>query len=217
MNETIAQALQELRALGIKHEQAWKEAIREPNEEIYSVDFYLISALNRSYCLLRGFCDLIETRNFIAAAPLVRLQLDTCARINALTLVDDPYEFAADVLDGKQINKIKDRSGTKMTDRHLVECLAQEYSWIDDVYQQTSAYIHFSNKHLWNVLGPTVSQDEMYRTVILKVTNKDEFIPDAEYLNAIRAFRQLTDLLLEFASAWTSSRAEQRMKGQALP
>ena len=38
----------------------------------------------------RGFRDLIEARNFPCAAAILRLQIDTAMRINALSLVDDP-------------------------------------------------------------------------------------------------------------------------------
>jgi hypothetical protein len=50
-------------------------------------DMYIIAAMKRSLCLLRGFADLVESRNYVAAAPLVRLQMDNALRVAALARV----------------------------------------------------------------------------------------------------------------------------------
>src|SRR6516162_5203015 len=71
---------------------------------------FVAAALNRSISLVHGFCTLIPD-NYISAASLVRLQLDSAVRFTALWLVEDREEFAKNVSSGQQINRVKDRDG----------------------------------------------------------------------------------------------------------
>ena len=48
---------------------------------VYPVDLRVNAVLHRSTNLVRGFALLIEQRNFICAAPLLRLQIDNCLRL----------------------------------------------------------------------------------------------------------------------------------------
>jgi hypothetical protein len=57
--------------------------------DLYGFDLLAVATLNPSMCLLRGFCDLIASENFIAAAPLLRMQLDNCLRFYAGWLVSE--------------------------------------------------------------------------------------------------------------------------------
>src|SRR2546427_10538241 len=74
------------------------------------IQTFVAAALNRSLSLVLGFCDLIPD-NYICAAPLIRLQLDSAVRFSALWLVADPKDFAKRVSSGKPIRKLKDRDG----------------------------------------------------------------------------------------------------------
>jgi hypothetical protein len=112
-----------------------------------------MAVVDRSLALLRGFCDLVEARNMIAAAPLIRCQLDNGLRFFASTLVEDPHDFAGNILKGIPVRKMKDRYGKLMTDRYLVERLTIEVPWIETVYSQASGYIHFSEQHIINTIG----------------------------------------------------------------
>ena len=80
---------------------------------------YVAAALHRSISLVRGFCALIPD-NYISAASLVRLQLDSTLRFSALSFVADPEDFAKKVSSGERINKLEDREGERMTDAYLV-------------------------------------------------------------------------------------------------
>jgi hypothetical protein len=86
---------------------------------------YVAAALHRSISLVHGFCTLIPD-NYISAASLVRLRLDSTLRFSALSLVADPEEFAKRVSSGEQINKLKDRDSERMTDAYLVKKLNEQ-------------------------------------------------------------------------------------------
>ena len=118
-------------------------------------------------CLVSGFCDLIERKNFICAAPLVRLMLDNLLRFYAVWLVDKPHDFATEILiEGKEIRKIKDRNGKKMTDKYLADQLSKEYKWISNTYRETSGYIHLSSKHYFNTVHEVHDKERSVTTAI---------------------------------------------------
>jgi hypothetical protein len=97
--------------------------------------------------LIYGFSDLIRGTNFVCAAALVRLQIDNLLRLRAVFLVDDQAAFLQDVLAGKEVRQIRDRFGQKMTDARLQDILQPEYPWLKEIYKNTSAYVHLSEKH----------------------------------------------------------------------
>lgn len=80
------------------------------------MDLLAVATLNRSLALLTGFSAMIEARNFVSAAPLIRLQLDNCLRFSACWLVSDPHDFAMKVLEGKQVRSLRDSNGNRLTD-----------------------------------------------------------------------------------------------------
>ena len=118
MHEKVETALNELRAYRAKHFELGRYVYESGS--MYPLDLLATAALNRSLNLMNGFCDLIEARNFLAAAPLIRLQLDSCLRFSAAWLVDDPHNFADKVLHDKRVDRLRDRDGNELRDRYLV-------------------------------------------------------------------------------------------------
>lgn len=105
---------------------------------------------------------MIKARNFICAAPLVRLQLDNSLRFYAAFLVEEPHELAKAFIDGKSIRSFRERgSKEKLTDRILVDRLSLHHSWIKEAYKQASGYIHLSEKHFFNVIGRKTREDKL--------------------------------------------------------
>jgi hypothetical protein len=127
-------------------------------------------------CLLRGFCDLLESKNYISAAPLISLQLENIIRFSAASLVDDPDDFSLSILKGKQINHIVDSRGHRMTDRYLVNKVSEGEPRVEQLYRQTSGYIHLSAVHMYNSIQ--ITEDEKCR---MKITDQDDFVPDSLY------------------------------------
>ena len=96
----ISNALEHLGKYREKHFEMGDRVILADGGNLYPFDILVVATLNRSLCLLKGFIELIQARNFVAAAPLIRLQLDNSLRLSAATLVSDPHEFAMNVLKG---------------------------------------------------------------------------------------------------------------------
>lgn len=195
---TTDKTLEQLKQCRERHFKLGSAVMQADGGAIYPFDLLVLATLNRSLCLLKGFVSLIEDRNFVAAAPLIRLQLDNCLRLSAGTLVNNPHEFAMKVLEGVPIRKQRDRSNQLMTDQHLVETLTRQFSWVKEIYDNTSGYVHLSEKHIFNAMQ---ASGEDY-VLTLKITDRDEFIPNALYVEAIEAFKATTDILFGYVYGW---------------
>ena len=109
MSPTIEAALTQLRNLREAHFTVVMPLMQEGHK--YKLDIHALAVIDRSLSLLRGFCDLVGTRNMIAAAPLLRCQLDNGLRFFASNLVEDPHEFSGAILKGIPVRRVKDRNG----------------------------------------------------------------------------------------------------------
>lgn len=112
--------------------------------DLSHADFFIFGAMRRTLAQASGFRDLINARNFPCAAAILRLQLDTAMRVNALSIVDDVDSTCKAVLDGEQFNRLKDRDGNKLSDAHIRKKLAETHPWISPVYERTSDFAHLS-------------------------------------------------------------------------
>lgn len=191
--------LERLKSLIKEHLHLGKDMIEAYGGALYPTDILATAALNRSMKTLKGFILLIDSKNIMCAGSLLRLQIDSCIRFFASFIVNDPHAFALKVLEGEQINKMVDKSGNKMRDAYLVEKISFFAPWITNVYKETSGYIHLSKKHYYNCIRAT---DED-RCIELHITEKDQYVTDELYVEAIRAFECTTILLFEFIYGWT--------------
>jgi len=196
-------ALQKLRGFSKEHSVMGAAIMKEADGKLYPMDLLSIAVLNRSVGLLEGFCDLIQKRNFVSAAPLLRIQLDNLLRFHAAWLMDDPHDFALRIFKEEQVRKIEDRDGNYMTDRYLVDKISTEYPELKDIYEHTSGYIHLSYKHFYN--SGRAGEKEMEFS--LKISPVDAYVPEGIYIEAIGAFFQITDILFRYLEGWRISKA----------
>lgn len=207
----ITKSINNLREIERDHYDIGKKIMTVSNREIYPMDMYAIAVINRSVALLSGFCDEIEKKNFICAAPLLRLQLDNLFRFQAAWLVDKPHDFVQDVISGKQINQIKDRDGKNMSDNYLVKKLSIEYPMLNDLYKNTSGFIHLSDKHIFSSFGNPNDGGKLNS----KISATDSFVSEKDYLSAIRAFFEITGILFRYLEGWAQTkemRYQERIK-----
>jgi len=199
----LSNALRILETYREKHLQLATKVIEADNGNIFPVDLLIISSLNRSMCLLRGFLDLIKSRNFICAAPLVRIQLDNGLRLFAGTLVNDPHQFTMKILEGIPVKNQEDNTGNKMKDFYLVEKLSGLYPWVKEVYDHASGYVHLSEKHFWNAINLIDTETGKFS---MKITDEDEFVSEQHYEQAVISFRKATDIVFNLVDGWIFSK-----------
>ena len=198
-SQSVLSALDEISHLEVAQQQIAGEMLRAYNASIYPLDFLAIGAANRSLAHCAGFRAMISARNFICAASILRLQIDTVIRFAAAWLVPRPHALAQEVLKGTPISKLHDRAGHRMTDAYLVAALARDHPWMTNVYKQTSGYIHLSEKHIFNCLSE-VGED---RQISVKLSSVDESVTDELYLEAIEAFTEATRIFADYLGGWT--------------
>lgn len=207
MDDNVKNSLEQLGAYRDKHLDAGKSLLgKNPGVYYSKLDIFFLAAIHRSFCLQRGFCDLIESRNFIAASPFVRLQLDNCLRVAAPHWVDNPLLFGEEVVGGKQINKMVDKTGKPLRDSYLREQLSKAYPWITDVYEQASGFVHLSHKHIHGIM--TLNSDLEYGLVLALTDCDPKFMIDSIYIDAMNVFAKATDLLLELIHEWGGIRSK---------
>src|SRR5437899_1352505 len=116
MPPRLVSLLKNLRASEPLHLEVGLQMMKAADGAVFPVDLLAWAALNRSANLVPGFASLVEAWNLIAAAPLLRLQIDNCLRFYGVYIVSKPHEFAGAVLKGEQVRKMKDSKGKLMTD-----------------------------------------------------------------------------------------------------
>lgn len=172
--------------------------------DFYPMDILAIAASKRVLSNIQGFLKLVETRNLLCAGVILRTHLDTTVRFSAAWLVENPHEFATDVIGGMEIRKIKDRQGHLMNDKRLVEIRSADYSWLKAVYERTSGYVHFSSLHFHS----TVSKMNEKGTFEFEIQPFNETLPDETWVEMIDCFRELTSIYIDYISGWTESKIQ---------
>lgn len=184
------------------HLSMLKDMLLADSGKMYPLDILAAATVKRSMALCSGFSSLVRAQNYVCAASLLRLQLDSCLRFFSAFIVDKPHQLAHEVLQGNPINKMKDINGKLMTDRHLVEMLGKKYEWMPRVYKATSGFIHLSDKHIFTVF---TSCEEDGR-VSLSVGAKDNEIPVELWIELSAGFLAATDALFEYLGGWTHTK-----------
>lgn len=170
---------------------------------IFPVDMLAIAAMKRTSGNTEGFITLVDTKNMAAARSLLRIQIDTLIRFSAVWLVNEPHEFAIDVIGGKRIRNIKDQTGNRMTDGYLVEVLAPDYPWLKSVYKNLCGYVHFSGSHLFNAVQ---NLDDNERTITFHIGKEDIQYPEWSWTEAVDCFTNAIHILFYYINGWIQTK-----------
>lgn len=168
---------------------------------LYPMDLFALGALKRNASTTAAFVQLIEAWNLVSARALLRLQIDTAIRFSAAWLVKHPHEFAAQITGGARIDKLLDREGQRLTDRHLVEVRSADLDWLPEVYSNLSGYVHLSGAH---IMGPFRSVNSGRASIA--VTATDEHMPEFSWVEIAECFLTITDYFLWYIEGWTTTK-----------
>jgi hypothetical protein len=164
------------------------------------VGIYALMVLKRSLSLVAGFSTMLQNRNFLCAAPLIRLQIDNLLRFQAVFMVANPKQFVVDVIQGKRVSQIKDQSGKVMTDAHLQDVLSDDYPWLKTVYKKTSGYIHLSEEHFFNTVR--AKKDGSEGAIEFYIGPDDKLVDGGIYREALEDMILITHSLLTCLHGW---------------
>lgn len=169
---------------------------------LHTFDLFLIAALNKTVNLNKAFTTLIRDKNFIAAAPFVRINLDCLMRLRAARIAElDLHNFTLKVMSGKHIRRMKSKTGQPMTDKYLVDEISaiEGMSWVKDVYDNGNSYIHFADTAIF-ASQTLINHDE--RTIGLSIGFHDAFIKDDTKLAAVFWMDKIVDQIIYQAQIW---------------
>jgi hypothetical protein len=200
--KSINEALKKLSDLKDKQLDMWLRMANAYQSKFYAVDLFAMAALNRSAALCAGFESLIQQKNLICAASILRLQLDNAFRFGSVFLVPNPHKFASAVMNGKRIRDFKDKAGKAMKDGYLVSQISSKFPWVQKVYDKTCGYIHLSEQHLLHAIESAKDK----RTFVIKISETDDHVSQESFLEAIEAFCAATKLFHYYVEGWIYSK-----------
>ena len=121
-------------------------------ETLLADDFFFCASLNRCINLIEGFWLLLNSRNLTCAGAILRLQIDNCLRTYAAFIAADRNKVIECIIQGRRIDKERDTHGHMMTDGYLKKKLGEMDSSIVMIYDNTSGYIHLSEKAFYETV-----------------------------------------------------------------
>ena len=179
------------------------EQLSRISNHIDTFDLFLISALNRTVNINKAFTSLIRDKNFIAAAPLVRINIDTLLRLYASIISEyDRNEFAKKVMSGFLIKNMKVKGGKeKLSDYYLHTEISkvENMDWVSKIYKVGNSFIHLENAI---IQSSSKIIDEEKRQICFTIGFHDGNVPLKEKEGAISWMNKITDSIIEQAQIY---------------
>ena len=167
---------------------------------MYVLDCVLMAAVKRTLSLSSGLRSLVVAKNMVCARALLRMQLDTVARLMAYTYVENPHQVASAVIKGKPLNQFKCKDGVKLRDAYLVDRLTADYPWARSVYEATSGYMHFSEQQIFDSIFSVGSDEE--RTINFVLAHEDDKFAEVSWEEVVACFNHLTAILADLVEQY---------------
>ena len=183
----------------------------EAHPNLYSYDRFCTAILNRTVNFHKAYISLLKDKNFIAAAPLVRVHMDSLLRLYATRLTNyNVDDFSNKVLGGEKIKNFKDKKGKNLSDNYLVKVLSKEPEmfWVKDIYEQGSGYVHFS--HLVTKQSFGFTSDEILLNGRIRLD--DDLIPISEKIAASIVMMKISNKIAEFIMEWVEQKRSYNQK-----
>jgi hypothetical protein len=202
--ETIKNKLLELKNKEEDFIASGKNMLSE--QDMYMFDLYCTAILNRSLNLVRGFISLMKEGNFIAAAPLIRIHLDTLLRLYAFSLMDQDIDLVTmEIVKGKSMRRFKSRSGSYLTDSYLVESISEieQFTWVKSIYEKLNGFVHMSDMHI--LASSNINAQEGIIQVAIR--RSDEFIPAQDKLASITFMIMVSEGIVNLVREWIERKA----------
>lgn len=195
----LAEPRARLDHLRVLHLDAGAQVIQAASGSIFYPDMIVMAMLQRSYGVVDALIDAVDTYNLHAAAPLLRLQLDTLFRAHYVATCPDADELARQLWQGKQFRQMKDVEGKKLTDFRLQELAGGDHEWALAVYRETSGWVHFSVRHM-SATTQVGEGNEFFMGIPLRPTVIPESLWHEIYIASSRATEEILDYVLGWAA-----------------
>lgn len=121
-------------------------------QSLLKEDFFFCAATDRCMQLINGFSNMLQERNLTCVGALLRLQLDNCMRTYAAFIAEDKNAVIDCIISGNRIDKQKSKHGDLLKDVYLKTELSKIDPGFSVVYDNTSGYIHFSDRAFYQTV-----------------------------------------------------------------
>ena len=179
---------------------------------LYLPDFVVMAMLQRSYGVVDALIDAVDSYNVHAAAPLLRLQLDTLFRAHYIATRAETDELTIRLLAGEEFRKIKDSEGKNLNDGRLKDLAADAHPWAPLVYDKTSGWVHFSLSHM--VATVQISRESEFS---MGVPLGPHVIPESLWHEILGAAIQATEELFVYVRGWAARKGMPPGESRELP
>lgn len=205
--DTLEAAIRHLRDSAAIQIQLAHHALGADKAALFADDLVLIGIVQRSLDLIDAFALLTECGNAAAAIPLLRLQLDSCMRFFACSLLLDKSELLTKLLSGEPITKIKTPDGQRLTDAFLHKKLSEIFPWFSHVYQFACRFVHLSTPGMLSgVTSVGSDEDRTVRFHIGRGVGREWREHDRK--EAVDAFIGATEILCSLIGSWEFAKKE---------
>lgn len=187
-----------LDTLRIQHLEVGGVVMSAGGGNLYRDDMLVLTMIQRSYGLVEAVIDLVDSFNLHAAAPLVRLQLDSLFRMCFLATAPEAQRVLGEFFAGRQFRQIKDGEGKRLGDGRLKDRAAEYHSWAIPVYDSTSGWVHLSAGHVSTAFRLGEEEGEF----VVGIPLPREFVPVSVWSEILGATTKATEELLGYAVGW---------------
>lgn len=180
-------------------------AIGGAGAPMFVFDWIVMGAVKRSLSLTSGMGAMVRAQNIVCARALLRMHLDTVTRFLGYTYVSDFEAMAKAVIGGAQLKKFKSSDdGKPLTDAYLVARMSREHPWVQRVYEETSGYVHFSEKQFFDAVHSLGDDEE--RTMNIQISHIDDKYPEFSWSEVVTCFNELTEILVVVLQTYALSK-----------
>jgi len=201
----VESLLTELEADAERMRKVMIEVVVPAGSPMFPLDFLAFAAAKRHASTTSAFIAMVRAWNMVIARALLRMHIDTSLRFSAAWHVAEPHTFATQVLKGERIDKLKTRTGARMTDSHLVQLHKDKHPWLPAVYEHLSGYVHFSGSHISSSIE-ALGEEEGDRTIQFLVSDQDLKFPEFSWTEILGCFREATSILGTHLQGWGATK-----------
>ncbi|MFN3304608.1 MAG: hypothetical protein ACK44A_12905 [Roseateles sp.] len=202
-SQAVEVLLSELEADADRMSRVMIEVVVPSGSPTFPLDFLAFAAAKRHASTTSAFAAMVRAWNMVVARALLRMHIDTSLRFSAAWQVGNPHAFASAVLKGERIDKLKDRTGARLTDARLVQLHKDKHPWLPTVYEHLSGYVHFSGAHIADAVSEL---GEVDRTVEFLVSDQDHRFPEFSWIEVLECFREATAILGTYLQGWGATK-----------
>lgn len=168
---------------------------------LYATDILVTTMLQRTFGVLDALIDAVDAFNLHAAAPLLRLQLDTLFRAHYLATCGDSDDVSMKILAGTQFRHLRDSANKPLTDARLKELAAEIHPWAGAVYDQTSGWVHLSVNHMMTTIR--AGEGDSFQ---IRVPLPRDLVPETLWIEILEAARRATEEFFAWVELWEANK-----------